>query len=220
MRLLVCGDRHWYDYILVRDEIEAFRLNVDQIECVIEGGAHGADFCGKMAAIELGIPVEEYPADWEHDGKRGGPIRNARMLAEGQPDFIIAFHDDIENSKGTKNMLNLAKKAGIQFVVVHHDAPWDPDITVHEPPKKTVPPFTPYQPLTPKTYPRTPATTPGTPYPYVGPWVPYRNPADKRWGDPNAGDGIPPRYYANGHTSPAVSKAAEKYGKMLSKRTP
>lgn len=134
MRVLICGDRHWYDYALVKQEIEEFIANVDSIECIIEGGAHGADFCGKMAAVELSIPVEEFPADWEREGKRAGPIRNQKMLTEGRPDWVLAFHDNFDNSKGTRSMIRLAEKAGVPYSIIKHDIPWEPNVTVHENP--------------------------------------------------------------------------------------
>ena len=40
------------------------------------------------------------------------------MLNEGNPDLILAFHNDIENSKGTKNMVMQAKKRGIKTIVI------------------------------------------------------------------------------------------------------
>ena len=40
------------------------------------------------------------------------------MIDEGKPDFVAAFHNNIDQSKGTKNMINQAKKAGIPFKVI------------------------------------------------------------------------------------------------------
>lgn len=40
------------------------------------------------------------------------------MLDEGKPDYVLAFHNDIFNSKGTKDMLNRAKKAGVPCTLV------------------------------------------------------------------------------------------------------
>jgi hypothetical protein len=139
VRLLICGDRHWDDYALIKKEIQDFNDNVDTIEAIIQGGAKGADFCGKLAAIELGIPYEEFLADWDRQGKRAGPLRNQRMLEEGKPDYVLAFHDDFENSKGTKSMVNIASKAGVMFNIIHHDTEWNPTGTVHPLPAPTSP---------------------------------------------------------------------------------
>jgi hypothetical protein len=35
------------------------------------------------------------------------------MLTKGKPDLVIAFHANLEESKGTKNMVSQAEKAGI-----------------------------------------------------------------------------------------------------------
>jgi hypothetical protein len=133
MRLLVCGDRKWNDIKLVREEIMDFIKNIDQIDSLITGGARGADDCGILCAIELGIPFEIFEADWDRQGKRAGPLRNQRMLEDGKPDYVLAFHDDFDNSKGTKSMVNIAKKAGVMFNIIHHDGEWNPNGTVHAP---------------------------------------------------------------------------------------
>lgn len=87
-------------------------------QVVIEGEAKGADTMARNAAIHLGIHVERYPADWEKFGRAAGPIRNLKMLMEGKPTHVIAFHDDIGKSKGTKDMINQARKAGLDVLLV------------------------------------------------------------------------------------------------------
>lgn len=49
-----------------------------------------------------------------------GPIRNSQMLKEGKPDRIIAFHDHIDQSKGTTDMLMKAKAARLPWEVISH----------------------------------------------------------------------------------------------------
>lgn len=114
-KVLVCGDRKWTDYKLILTVLEMLKPDV-----VIEGECRGADLLSKRAAIELGIPVEAYPADWKMYGKAAGPIRNRQMLKEGKPNLVVAFHDDINHSSGTKNMVNIAKKAGTKVSIVEH----------------------------------------------------------------------------------------------------
>ncbi len=57
--------------------------------------------------------VEKYPAKWNLYGKGAGHIRNKEMIDKGKPDKVVAFHSDISKSKGTRNMINQAKKLGI-----------------------------------------------------------------------------------------------------------
>lgn len=84
---------------------------------VIEGEALGADTLAREAAEYFGIEVERYPANWTLYGRAAGPIRNNQMLTEGKPDLVVAFHHDIEHSKGTKNMVKQAKALGIPVKV-------------------------------------------------------------------------------------------------------
>jgi hypothetical protein len=90
---------------------------------VMEGGAKGADAAARAWAcrpFSPGVLIEHFPfpADWDKYGKAAGPIRNQQMLDEGHPDMVIAFHDDLTNSKGTKDMVKRAKKAGVPVYLV------------------------------------------------------------------------------------------------------
>jgi predicted ATP-grasp superfamily ATP-dependent carboligase len=115
MRLLICGDRWWQDKDLIKRYIEHYKPSV-----IIEGEARGADTLARVIGEELGIPVEKYPADWNTLGPKAGPMRNRQMLKEGKPDMVIGFHDDLENSKGTKDMLKISAKAKVKTLHVSH----------------------------------------------------------------------------------------------------
>lgn len=117
MRLLVCGSRDWTNKEIIKKEILELQKN-NNIEVVIHGACRGADLISGIVASELQIPIEEYPADWKSDGRSAGPKRNQKMLDEGKPDFVLAFHDDIDESKGTKDMILRVKKAGVTFKVI------------------------------------------------------------------------------------------------------
>ncbi|HEX9994421.1 MAG TPA: DUF2493 domain-containing protein [Acidimicrobiales bacterium] len=124
MRVLVCGDRNWTDYRMVAAALEAHHRTVAPGEpfVVIEGGARGADaLAARWAFHRSGVDHERYPADWDRYGKRAGPIRNQRMLTEGEPDVVLAFHDDLEASKGTAHMVRIARAAGVPVVVLRHE---------------------------------------------------------------------------------------------------
>lgn len=81
---------------------------------VITGGARGADQHAARRALWRGIKVEVYKADWRKDGKKAGPIRNARMLQEGKPDLVLAF----SGGRGTADMVLRAKAAGVEVIEV------------------------------------------------------------------------------------------------------
>jgi len=121
MRILCCGDRNWGLSNLRADEIKIKNAlsNYDSSDTtVIHGACGGADAISSTTARNLGMTVESYPADWTGYGRAAGPIRNQQMLDEGKPDLVIAFHSDIENSKGTADMVRRARKANIPIRVV------------------------------------------------------------------------------------------------------
>lgn len=136
MRLLVCGSRDFESEVLVRQMIynyyTTYLLLPDRREfTVIEGGAKGADshaanYIDQLAANASEFKTtsgvfahEQYPADWEKYGKAAGPIRNKQMLEEGKPDYVLAFtNKPLDQSKGTKNMVEQAEKAGIPIVIL------------------------------------------------------------------------------------------------------
>lgn len=119
MKVLICGDRHWNNYQSVLDIVKRIIKKYDNV-IIIEGGCSGADAMAKKAAIECNIPYKEYPAHWDKHGKAAGPIRNQKMLDEEKPDMVIAFHSEIDKSKGTKDMQKRVKKASVPFFIIKH----------------------------------------------------------------------------------------------------
>jgi hypothetical protein len=85
---------------------------------VISGGAKGADSLAVRAAKHLGFVFREYYADWYRFGKAAGPLRNQRMLDLEDPDLVVAFHEDIDSSKGTKDMVRRALNRGVEVAIV------------------------------------------------------------------------------------------------------
>ena len=114
MRVLCCGDRFWTSYEIIRRELE----KLDDYTVIIEGCAKGADSISGYIARQLNYEVLEFPANWDKYGRAAGPIRNKQMLDEGKPDLVLAFHSDIKRSKGTKNMIEQAKKRGIKVILI------------------------------------------------------------------------------------------------------
>jgi hypothetical protein len=118
-RVLVCGDRHWKDDRLIHGALAALKERHGRF-VVIEGGANGADtLAWHVATDELLLDVETFPADWTKYKRAAGPLRNRQML-DTKPDLVLAFHDNIERSRGTKDCVEEARRRGIPVRVVSH----------------------------------------------------------------------------------------------------
>lgn len=117
-RLLVTGDRDYKDYDAVRETLA--KLQNQGFTTVIEGEARGADTFARVAGKELGMKVIALPAKWDKYGMAAGPRRNAEMLTYN-PELVVAFHDDLDNSKGTKDMVIKSRAKGLEVRLVLHD---------------------------------------------------------------------------------------------------
>jgi hypothetical protein len=113
-RVLMCGDRDWQDEFIVSLILDSGRW------MVIDGAARGADSIAHSQARSHKHSTKRFAAKWGEHGKAAGPVRNQQMIDEGRPSVVIAFHDDIQNSKGTKDMVERAKKRNIPVYVVSH----------------------------------------------------------------------------------------------------
>jgi len=120
MRVLICGDRDWTEKYPIYLTVEALYKKHGDNLVIINGLARGADSIADEIARKF-LPDENvlgFPADWTKYKKAAGPIRNKQMLIEGQPDLVISFHQNIEESKGTKNMVEQSRKASVPVVIL------------------------------------------------------------------------------------------------------
>ena len=114
-QVIIAGTRTFTDYELLSVKCDVF-FSSKQPTAIICGMARGADLLGKRYAEENGFPVLEYPADWKHYGKKAGYLRNSQMLEVA--DALVAFWDG--ESRGTKNMIDIARNKGIPVRVVKY----------------------------------------------------------------------------------------------------
>lgn len=96
-------------FVIMRSAIE--RLGATRF---VMGDATGADALAARWCQDNGVPFQVYPADWQQHGANGGPIRNRQMLEESLASAVIAF----PGSKGTRNMVGLAERAGVRVIKV------------------------------------------------------------------------------------------------------
>jgi hypothetical protein len=117
LRVLVTGARTWTDPEPIRRELA--RLPAGSV--VIHGDARGADRLAGALAAELGLEVLACPAEWRRYGRAAGLVRNRAMLKEHRPQLVLAFHPALEKARGTKHMVELARKSGVAVRVVRGD---------------------------------------------------------------------------------------------------
>lgn len=118
-RVIIAGGRYFSDYELLKEKCDEFLHDKTGEEIVIiSGHASGADSLGERYAQERGYKIETYPADWKKYGRAAGPIRNEQMA--NIANALIAFWDG--KSKGTKSMINLAKKKGLLVFVAQYES--------------------------------------------------------------------------------------------------
>jgi hypothetical protein len=119
-RILMFGDRDWSD----KEMINEITVNlIDKYDndgfMVIAGGARGADEICEEVAKSFGIHVARVDALWDHYGRAAGPIRNNYMLYL-EPHEAHGFHDNIAESKGSKNMRDQCTSALIPCYIHTH----------------------------------------------------------------------------------------------------
>ena len=117
MKILCCGDRNWTDLDLIYQTLKILSPKI-----VVHGAARGADSLSGIAAKSLGIEVREYPANWSLHHRAAGPIRNRLQYDTELPDLTIAFHNNLDVSTGTKDMVKYTKsKGGLVLVIKESD---------------------------------------------------------------------------------------------------
>lgn len=122
IRIIVAGGRDFDNYQLLSDTLTEYieKLDVMDLNSItfISGTARGADRLGERFANNIGLLVRRFPANWDEYGKSAGYIRNKEMAeytAEGTG-VLFAFWNG--ESRGTKHMIDLAHKYGLEVHVI------------------------------------------------------------------------------------------------------
>lgn len=116
MKVVVCGGRGWTNQRVIYNRLMELPSNT----IVVEGECDGADLIGRKIALDIGLEVVGFPAAWKKYDLSAGMIRNIKMPNTG-PKLVIAFHNDLDNSKGTKHIVREARKRGIEVEVICGD---------------------------------------------------------------------------------------------------
>jgi len=110
----ITGGRDFKEYDRVKEVIRILAAFYGDKLRFMHGDAKGADRLGRDAAIEFGVPIKKFPADWDTHGKAAGPIRNQEMIdylkmcrRKGHSVQVIAF----PGGDGTADMVKRAETA-------------------------------------------------------------------------------------------------------------
>jgi hypothetical protein len=115
-KVLVCGARDYSDKDKVYHILDAVLARVGPWMMLVAGGARGADELARRWAVDRGVDHQILYAKWPVHGKAAGPIRNRRMLSK-KPKEVHAFHQNIKESKGTADMVKIARSSGVKVKV-------------------------------------------------------------------------------------------------------
>lgn len=112
MKFIVCGGRGYADRDRVFSVLDAVHAKC-LIHLLIEGGANGADRLSRDWAIDRGIQVATFHANWDYYKGYAGPMRNQAM-ADQRPDGLIAF----PGGKGTAGMIKICEEMDIKVMKI------------------------------------------------------------------------------------------------------
>jgi len=113
MKIIIAGSRNINNYNIIVNTIKKSNFDISEI---VSGNARGVDKLGERFAKENNIKLKLFPANWDKYGKGAGYIRNIQMAEYA--DALIAIWDGI--SKGTKMMIELAKKKELKIFVCEY----------------------------------------------------------------------------------------------------
>lgn len=110
MKTIIAGSRSIVDPYELEYAMSFCDWEITEVVC---GMAKGADTLGLRWAGKKDIPVKKFPAAWNKYGNGAGMRRNAEMAEYA--DALIAVWDG--ESKGTQNMIKLARNKGLRVLV-------------------------------------------------------------------------------------------------------
>jgi len=120
MKVIIAGTRYkdadqkipFDDYALIGQAVWRSRFTITE---VVSGCAIGADRLGEQWARLNDIPIKEMPADWTHNGKAAGQMRN-KAMAEYADAAIVVWDG---KSPGSRNMIeNMIRRKKPYYVAL------------------------------------------------------------------------------------------------------
>lgn len=130
MRLIIAGSRTC-DSEADFQKLLPVVLQYGRPDEIVSGGAKkGGDRMGELIAKQYGIPLKQFVPDWDGKGKGAGFLRNGDMAvyaSEVEGSRLIALWDG--QSRGTKQMIEVARNYGLDVVIVEPSAQILKDVT-------------------------------------------------------------------------------------------
>lgn len=134
LKIIIAGGRDFDDYAMLRRETlrivrEIAMKNTGtttikkEIVEIVSGAARGADRLGEQFSKEFNLRLKQFHANWNLYGNMAGYMRNSEMaryaISDEANGVLIAFWDG--KSRGTKHMIETAKKSGMSVYVVSYN---------------------------------------------------------------------------------------------------
>lgn len=120
MRVAIVGSRTFTDERMVRQIVARLQERHEELT-IVSGGARGVDTFAAQAAMDRGVRVQVFPAEWDRYGKRAGYLRNVTIVENA--DMVIALFAPGPRSKGTSHTVNIAREQH-KTVCEYHEGRW------------------------------------------------------------------------------------------------
>ena len=128
LRIIVAGSREFYDYQLLSDTLMDYLAEMDDKDVVdnpsqvkfISGTCRGADALGEHFAYTYEYEVIRFSVAWDRYGDSAGYRCNAEMAKYASEAYGVLFAFWDGQSRGTKHMIDLAKRYGLEVHVVNY----------------------------------------------------------------------------------------------------
>jgi O-acetyl-ADP-ribose deacetylase (regulator of RNase III) len=127
--ILVTGDRRWSHFDRLTETLaQVSREAAGRIRLLVGDCPTGADQQARIWTRQHGVPLAVFRARWAEMAAEGkprraaGPLRNLAMLdaldqADGER-LVLAFHDDLGRSLGTRHCVRAARARGYPVTLV------------------------------------------------------------------------------------------------------
>jgi hypothetical protein len=117
LKCAIVGGRDFIDYGFMKKVLDEKFDNLSFVECIVSGGAKGADMLAERYAKEIGRPVVVFKPDYKTYGRGAALVRNTQIIEYS--DVVYAFWDG--RSRGTRDAIYKAQKLGKILYVIRYN---------------------------------------------------------------------------------------------------